>query len=173
MVQFFLSIFILFMSSSGAFAKDSCGVSLTPPADWLVKYSDKVKPPGCFEAIHPKKLASVIAMKANQQTKTCPEFMKEIENSRSLKNLLPVSQQKMPPEQVQSALMESGSLGEYDVTNRKMKTAVNQQSFCFKKNQDIWVLTFTYQKEKGPEMEPFLKSILKDFKFSGAKPSVN
>jgi hypothetical protein len=133
----------------------SCGVDLLVLNSWQPS-TEKLKSPLCYEMTSAGKEASVIVMKTTDNS-SCGEFLKSMDQSRKKKNLLKPEMQMVS---------DGGARGEYEITGANLKTAVKQKSLCIKKGKELRVLTATYQKVKGPVLEPIIDQIILSFNFS-------
>lgn len=147
----------------------SCGVEMMVLNSWTPTDTAKLKPPVCFE-ITSKKEASISILKTSEAKQSCAEFLKNMDDSRKKTNSLKPDQQKMSEAQLKMADASEGVLGEYEVSEPKMKFVVKQKSYCFKKGSEIRVVLATYQKSKGAHYEPLITEILTTFKFSAVGP---
>ena len=134
------------------------------PVSWKVEPSEK--PVGSSNPIvvsfsKPDQSALVSILEAQNVKVTSPiDFLKQMDLSRKMKNLVPPGQQKLSTELIKKSGADDGSIGSYELPGKK---PVLQRVLVLKRKDEIFVITGSFQKKKQADEDPLSETILGSF----------
>ena len=104
-----------------------------------------------------------ILFSANEGKLSAQDFLKQLDQSRKATNRIPEKQRKIGDEILKKSGASEAAIGYYEIPG---KSPVLQRALALKRNDEIFVLTGTFQKAKEGDDDPLVEAALTSFQFN-------
>ena len=107
-----------------------------------------------------------VLFSANEGKLSAQDFLKQLDQSRKATNRIPEKQRKLTGDVLKKSGATEAAIGYYEIPG---KAPVLQRALALKKNDEIFVLTGTFQKSREGDDDPLVEAMLTNFQFLEAE----